>query len=257
MRLADGSAIRVDPQHLADAGCASVCALVAVRVLADGGVELAVWPERERAAIVIGGATQVVEVEQNLLASGRGNVAIGGEPADAIVNGRGRRRVVDVDELIGRELRIEGDAEQAALADGADGDRQERRRQQDAVLDDAKAAALLRHEQTPVGRELHGGRTGQAARDERFAESCRDRRGLHRRTDLEVDDQADERSKDQVNFVGSSTRLLSCHYVHSRASHDPRMPRNRAARRPGCKTNDLCRGQNGEERATSVARQSC
>ena len=91
--------------------------MVTVRVLADGGVELAVWSECERTAIVIGGATQSVEVEQNLFAAGRGNVAVGGKPADSIVNGRGGGRVVDVDELIGGELRIEGDAEQAAFAD--------------------------------------------------------------------------------------------------------------------------------------------
>ena len=80
--------------------------------------------------------------------------------------------------MIGRERRIERDAEQAALAGRVDGHGQERRRQQRAVLDHAQAAALLTDEQAAVRRELHRRRARQAARDQRFAEARRQRRGV-------------------------------------------------------------------------------
>jgi hypothetical protein len=64
---------------------ASVCALSRVGVLADGDVQLAVGAEVQPAAVVIRRAAQRVEVHQHLLAARRGDVAVGGEAADAVV----------------------------------------------------------------------------------------------------------------------------------------------------------------------------
>ena len=58
----------------------------AVRVLADGDVELAVGAEVDRAAVVVGRAAEVVELEQFRLAAGHRHVAVGGEAADAVVD---------------------------------------------------------------------------------------------------------------------------------------------------------------------------
>ena len=52
-----------------------------------------------------------------------------------------------------------------AVTDRADRHREKRRRQQRTVLDHAQRAVLLAHEQTPVGRELHGGRARDASGD--------------------------------------------------------------------------------------------
>ena len=185
---------------------------------------------------MIGRAAQVVEVEDDDLAAGHGDVAVGGEAADAIVNGGRRRRVVDVDELVGREVRIEGDAEQAALADGVDGECKKRRRQQRAVLDDAQPAALLGDEEAAVGRELHRGRTRQAARDERFGEPVGHRRRLHRRSGKHRD-QRDQAVREQrgsrCNAAGlSSDAPAESSCMHSQGTVRPReCTRERAARR--------------------------
>ena len=56
----------------------------------------------------------------------------------------GGLRVVEVDESVRREVRVDGDAEQAAFAAGVDRQRERRRRQQLAVLHNAQGTALLR-----------------------------------------------------------------------------------------------------------------
>ena len=48
-------------------------------------VELAVRSKVDRAAVVIGRAAQIIELENNRLAARNGDVAIRGETADAIV----------------------------------------------------------------------------------------------------------------------------------------------------------------------------
>ena len=109
-------AVLVDAQHLSQ-HVPHRLRIRAVGVLTDGDVELPIGAEVQRAAVVVRGAAQVVEVEDHDLAAGDGDVAIGGEPADAVVHGGRRRRVVDVDEPVGGKCRIEGDSKQTALAD--------------------------------------------------------------------------------------------------------------------------------------------
>ena len=108
-------AVRVDAEHLAQQ-VGEGLGVRAVGVLADGDVELAVGAEVHGAAVVVGGDEQRVEVEEDDLAPGRRHVAVRGEAAHPVVDGRRGGRVVDVDELVGREVGIEGDAQQAALA---------------------------------------------------------------------------------------------------------------------------------------------
>ena len=163
----------------------------AVGVLADRGVELAVGAEGERAAVVVGGAAEVVELEDDDFAAGHRDVAVGGEAADAVVDGRRRRRVVDVDEVVRRKVRVEGDAEQAALARGVDGEGENGVGEQRAVLDHAQAAALLADEQPAVGRELHRGGRGKSRGDCHFRESRWHGRGA--RPQGKTDGHQDER----------------------------------------------------------------
>ena len=70
----------------------------------------------QRPAVVDVRGRKVVEVEDGHLAAGDGDVTVGRETADAIVNRRCRGGVVDVDDVIAREVGIERDAEQATLA---------------------------------------------------------------------------------------------------------------------------------------------
>ena len=74
-------------------------------------------------------------------------------------------RVVDVDEVVGRERRIDGDPQQAALAVPADlrGEVERRRRQQRARRRCARAGARLgRDQHPPVRRERERDRGGDA-----------------------------------------------------------------------------------------------
>src|SRR5439155_20055837 len=101
-----------------------------VGVLADADVKFAVGAEVHAAAVVVGGAAERVEVGDDHLAAGHGRVAGGGEAADPVVGRRAGDGVVEVEEMVGGEIRVEGDAVQAALAGRIDGQGQERRGQQ-------------------------------------------------------------------------------------------------------------------------------
>ena len=83
-----------------------------------------------------------------------------GEAHDARADGRVSEVMEKVDVSVDVEVRIEGQADQAALAAGEDGQLGKGLRQQLAVLDDAHAASVeLVEEQASVGRE--GQRHGQ------------------------------------------------------------------------------------------------
>ena len=173
-------AIGVDAQHLAERRRQRL-RVAAVRVVADGDVELAVVAEMDGAAVVIRGRAQRREIQQLHFAARGGDVGIRrarGEAAHAVVDRCGRGRVVHVHEVVGREVRIERDAEQTALARSIHAHGEERLRQQRAVADDAQRAALLRDEHAAIGRDRHG-RSGsrgpwpRASRRIRRAESRR------------------------------------------------------------------------------------
>jgi hypothetical protein len=69
----------------------------------------------DRTAVVISG-DEVFQVDQDHLAAGHGDIAVRGETADAIVNRRRARGVIEIDELVRREVRIESDPEKPPLA---------------------------------------------------------------------------------------------------------------------------------------------
>ena len=71
---------RTLPRQVAE--CLRICA---VGILAHGDVQLAIRSKMDCAAIVIRGARQIVELENDHFAAGHGHVAIRGEAADAIV----------------------------------------------------------------------------------------------------------------------------------------------------------------------------
>src|SRR5262245_28013500 len=86
---------------------------------------------------------QRVELEDHDLAVGQRSITVRGEAADAVVYGGRLGGVVDVDVVIGGEIRIEGHSEQAALARRVDVERQKRRLEQGTVLDDAQVSGLF------------------------------------------------------------------------------------------------------------------
>ena len=83
----------------------------------------------QRTTVVVRG-TERGQIEQHDFAARQRRVATGREAAHPVVNGRRGCRVVQIDEAVDGELRIEGDADQPSLANGADRQRDERCRQQ-------------------------------------------------------------------------------------------------------------------------------
>ena len=78
-----------------------------IGVLAHRDVELPVQAEMERSTIVILGAAQVVQlVENDGLTAGHRDIPGGGKPADPVVRRRTRNRVIDVNPLVVRKIRI-------------------------------------------------------------------------------------------------------------------------------------------------------
>ncbi len=135
-------AVRVDPQHLAQQVVQRL-RIGGHGVLADGDVQLAIRAEVQRPAVVVRGG-EVVEVQELHLAPRNDDIAVGREAADAVVDRRRAGRVVDIHELIGCEVGIEGQTQQAALAGGVHAQREEGSGLQVAVLDDPHAARLAR-----------------------------------------------------------------------------------------------------------------
>ena len=146
-----------------------------VRVVPDCDVKLSVRSEVQRAPVVVARSGKIVQVQEDHLAARHRHVAVGREAAQPVVNRRGGCRVIDVNVLVLREVGVEGDSEQPPLSARIHGHRQKRGRQQDAVLDHPKLAALLAHEHAPVRRQRH--RCGaREARRERLGETGRQRR---------------------------------------------------------------------------------
>src|SRR5262249_50623276 len=93
--------------------------------------------------------------------------------------------VHDVDEVVGGEVRIDGDPDQAALLLGDGRDREGRGAEQRAVLDDADVAALLEDEEAAVGGGGQGRRRGEPGGDRRLREPGRQ---LHATGRVVIDD---------------------------------------------------------------------
>ena len=150
--------------------------MAAVRVLADGDVELAVGAEVDGAAVVVGGRAEVREVRgagprcpawRHVRVGGAG-----GEPADAGC-GWARRRSCSRRRRSGwwRSRDRTATPSRPRSPGGVHADRRERIGQQGPVPDHAQAAALLADEEPPVRGEGHGGRAGQVAVQAGLAEA--------------------------------------------------------------------------------------
>ena len=134
-------------------------------VVSHRDVQLAVRAEVDGAAVVLSQRRQWIDVEQDGLGRRIGGVADDGEAADAVVSDGCRRGVVQIDEAIRRERRVERDTVEAPLAVAVDGQRDHRVRQQRAVLDLSELTALERDEDAIVGSNRHGCRSRERMRD--------------------------------------------------------------------------------------------
>ena len=109
----------------------------------------------------ISGIIQGGQIEEDLLAAGHGHVAVGREAAYAVVDGRARRRVEDVDVAVCGEVGVERDPEETPEVGGVGGDIEERLAQQLTFLNHphpayAVVVALLGDEQSPIRGDCHG-----------------------------------------------------------------------------------------------------
>ena len=204
--------MRDDAQDLAERG-RDVLAVARVGVVADADVEVAVGPELQLAAVVVGG--------------GVGDAQHGVMPGVGDVGARRRvelphhERAVQlcregVDEpghgVVGRER----DGEQPALTAVADlvGDVDERRREDDAVLDDAHGALALDHEDAArVARrrgrvERRGERPERGQRDVRHVGV-----GAFRGRARADDRRRDGQEADQESHADASPRACWGHHL--------------------------------------------
>src|SRR5262249_27122085 len=113
----------------------------ASNVVADGDIQLAVLPKVQRAAVVINGI-QWLQIEQDFFALGIDRVAGDRESAQSIMR-RADRGVVEIDEMVLREVRIERGAHHTTFAGLADRESERGCREQLAILDDDDLAVLL------------------------------------------------------------------------------------------------------------------
>ena len=107
-------------------------------------------------------AHRVIKLEDNYLAGRIRHGWTGNETADAIVWNGCPRRVVNVEEIVRSEIRIERDTEQPVLTHRVGVHREIRGRAQHPVFDHAYLAALLANEYAAIRQQLH-------ARDARHA----------------------------------------------------------------------------------------
>ena len=127
----------------------------AIRILAYRDVQLSIRTKVNRSTIMVRRTTEVVQIEENRLAAVNNDVAIRSEPGDTSVNTRCRSGIVDIHKMISRKVRVERDSQQTALANRAHSKRQERLREQCAVLDHSKCATLLADEDAPIRCKRH------------------------------------------------------------------------------------------------------
>src|SRR6266576_573709 len=111
----------------------------------------------DRAAIMVGGGAEVVEIQDNDFAARCGGVTRRGITADPIMGRRTGDGVIDVNVLVRREARVERDPKQPAFTGRIDRDAQEWCAEQRAVLDHAYLAALKTDKEASIGRKCHRG----------------------------------------------------------------------------------------------------
>ena len=109
----------------------------------------------DRTAIVVGGGAEIVEFQDNGLAARHGRIARRGKPADPVVEWRGNDGVINVEVVIGGEVGIERDPEQAAFTGGLDREAHEWCAEQRASFDHAQLPALLADKKPSISRKSH------------------------------------------------------------------------------------------------------
>ena len=152
----------------------------ALQVIARREVQLPVIAEHDRAAVVLGVGSLRILVEDDLGAEvRRGEGGVGGEPREPVTVRRSRR-IEDVVVVIGREVRVEGDREDALLQPGVavvadvgqlqEGCRAHARVRRAQHLD---RAGKLGDQHPAVGKEQHARREVQACREDLVLERAR------------------------------------------------------------------------------------
>lgn len=115
----------------------------------------------DRPAVVDGApAAENIEFHDDCFAIRYSYIAVGGESSNSITRWETRRGVVDIDKVIGREIGVEGYAEQAAFSGRIDAHSHKRSRQQSPIFDHAYLSGFDGDEQPPVRSKLHCGWAG-------------------------------------------------------------------------------------------------
>lgn len=166
-----------DPENLAEQ-IRQGLGVRSVGVFSHRDIQLAIRAEVNRAAVMIRGAAQIVEPEEQFFTSRQGHVALCPEAHDAIMPGRSVRRVIQVDKAIRPEIGIESHAEQSALTRGVHIKGDEWRREQRAILDHAKLPGLLTDENPSVWSNGRRRWSGQTTGDQGFREAGRENGGF-------------------------------------------------------------------------------
>src|SRR5215204_2024648 len=131
------------------------------------------------AAVVVCGAAEIVQFENDHFTSSHDDIAVRGKTIDTIVSRRGGNGVIEIEKVVAGKVWIESDTKQTAFATRIDIQRDERRRQKDTILNHAQAAALLANEDAAVRRDLHGGWIGEPG-DRSFRKARRQRGRVNR-----------------------------------------------------------------------------
>src|SRR5688572_20635760 len=161
----------IDSQKLAMVGVQVLC-MCRVGIFTDGHIQLAIFSKMHGPTVVIRSAAQWIEFQDNRLASCQDNITISGEPADAIMNRRGRHRVVQIEIVIGGKIRIQSDPDKASFAGKAYRQLHECSGEQYIVFYYPKFAALLSNEYAAIRRESHCRRVNNAIRYQHSGKIC-------------------------------------------------------------------------------------
>ena len=203
-----------------------VAGIAAAAAVADTEVQVAIRSERHGAAVVIGVGAVLDEHERlgralDDVRSRRIRPVLGHDDVATVA------RVVDVQDVVGREARMEGDAEQTALAGLGDlvPDVHEIAGLQDAVVHDPDRAALLDDEQAiaAIAGVRHLRQRCEAADDR--AERDRECGARSRQRACQRDRQQHECQQGDPHGVGAATES-----VHGILARDP-WPTGRRRRR--------------------------
>ena len=107
-------AIGIDPEDLAEQGCPASGAWRRRWCSSHADIELAVRSEVDGPPLWLVAELRRIQVEQDNLTPGLGDVAVGHEPADAVASRRAGHGVIDINIMIDLEIWVECHAQQAA-----------------------------------------------------------------------------------------------------------------------------------------------